>query len=135
VKRLVDTNTVSELNKSKNPHVLRHVAGYLLQHGQLTFSLITYYEILRGFKAVKATTKLSAFEAFCKQQEILPVNSDIIVIAADLWASLKTTGRLIEDCDLFVAATALHHGLPLVTGNVAHFNRIPGLIIEDWTKP
>src|SRR5262249_17466933 len=37
--------------------------------------------------------------------------------------------------DLIIAATALHHGLSLATGIVKHFNRIPSLTIEDWTKP
>ncbi len=53
-------------------------------------------------------------------------------MAADLWASLKQGGTLIGDNDIFIAATALHHGLALATGNVAHFSRIPGLILEDY---
>jgi tRNA(fMet)-specific endonuclease VapC len=135
VKRLVDTNVLSEVLKRKNAQIMRKAASYLNQHGRWTFSLMTYYEIVRGLKARSATTKLARFEALCQRQEILPVTRDLLVLAADLYASLKRAGRLIEDVDLLIAATALHHGLPLATGNTAHFSRIPGLALDDWTKP
>jgi tRNA(fMet)-specific endonuclease VapC len=35
--------------------------------------------------------------------------------------------------DLRIAATALHHQLTIVTRNLKDFQRIPGLLIEDWT--
>ena len=38
----------------------------------------------------------------------------------------------IHDLDLQIASIALSHGLPLVTHNTAHFNRIPGLVLVDW---
>ncbi len=34
---------------------------------------------------------------------------------------------LIPDADLFIAATALHHDLTLVTRNLKHFERVPGI--------
>ena len=37
--------------------------------------------------------------------------------------------------DMFIAATALEENLILVTGNVEHFSRIPGLKIENWREP
>jgi predicted nucleic acid-binding protein len=39
---------------------------------------------------------------------------------------------LIEDADLFIAVIALVHDMILVTNNVTHFARIPGLQVEDW---
>ncbi|MBZ5637791.1 MAG: hypothetical protein LAO51_03430 [Acidobacteriia bacterium] len=39
-------------------------------------------------------------------------------------------GQPLADADLAIAATALYHGLDLVTGNVRHYGRIPGLRIE-----
>ncbi len=100
----------------------------------ITCSLITRFEILRGLKA-SATAQLARFEAWCQSHEILPIRDEIIVVAADCYASLYQTGQLIGDADLLIAATALYHGLALATGNVSHFSRIPGLAIEDWTKP
>jgi predicted nucleic acid-binding protein len=42
-------------------------------------------------------------------------------------AHLEADGRLPGEGDLQIAATALHHGLTVVTGNIRHFERVPGL--------
>lgn len=44
---------------------------------------------------------------------------------------LKVMGLPIPENDLWIAATALEHGLPLVTRD-AHFAKVPGLIVENW---
>jgi predicted nucleic acid-binding protein len=97
--------------------------------------VITRYEILRGLTVKNASRQLNHFELICKRDRILALTEAIAVIAADLWAGLQRRGQLIGDNDLLISATALHHGLAVATGNVAHFSRIPGLSIEDWTKP
>jgi tRNA(fMet)-specific endonuclease VapC len=43
---------------------------------------------------------------------------------------LRRGGRPLADADLQIAATALHHGLELVTGNVRHFERVRGLSLN-----
>jgi tRNA(fMet)-specific endonuclease VapC len=45
---------------------------------------------------------------------------------------LRQQNQLIGDMDLAIAATALTNGLTLVTHNTAHFQRVSGLIFEDW---
>src|SRR5947208_2692848 len=47
-----------------------------------------------------------------------------------LHAQLGASNSLIADADLQIAATAVHHGLRLVTGNLKHFARVPGLLVE-----
>ena len=47
---------------------------------------------------------------------------------------LEKSGKRIGDMDMFIAATALEEDLIVVTGNVDHFNRIPGLKIENWME-
>jgi tRNA(fMet)-specific endonuclease VapC len=47
---------------------------------------------------------------------------------------LEKQGMKIGDMDMFIAATALEEDLILVTGNTEHFERIPGLKIENWLK-
>jgi predicted nucleic acid-binding protein len=54
--------------------------------------------------------------------------------AAQLYADLRRQGKLIPDNDLLIAATALHHGLVLVTNNLHHFQRIPNLPISNWAQ-
>jgi tRNA(fMet)-specific endonuclease VapC len=45
---------------------------------------------------------------------------------------LEKQGLRIGDMDMFIAATALEEDVTLVTGNIKHFERIPGLKIENW---
>jgi tRNA(fMet)-specific endonuclease VapC len=132
---LLDTDILSEIRKGKNPVVAQRAFSYLNQYKRYTCSLITRFEVLRGLKARKATVQLVRFDAWCQVHDILPIRDEIIVLAADCYANLYQAGQLIGDADLLIAATALYHGLALVTGNVAHFSRIPGLVVEDWTKP
>ena len=47
---------------------------------------------------------------------------------------LEKSGKKIGDMDMFIAATALEEDLIVVTGNIDHFNRIPGLKIENWME-
>ena len=49
-------------------------------------------------------------------------------------ASLEREGRRLPDPDLRIGAIALAYGLVLVTGNLRHFARIPGLTAEDWIR-
>lgn len=45
---------------------------------------------------------------------------------------LEHTGQRVDQFDLLIGATALHHRLIIVTSNLKHFQRIPDLTIENW---
>lgn len=46
--------------------------------------------------------------------------------------SLEHQGRRIDQFDLLIGATAIHSDLIVVTSNIKHFERIEGLVLEDW---
>lgn len=129
---LLDTDTLSEVMKGRDARVRERARRYLATYGHFSFSLITRYEILRGLKAKSANRQLAAFDERCQQSTVLPLTDDIIVQAADIYADLHRHGSLISGADILVAATALVHGLILVTENVRHFSRISRLTIESW---
>lgn len=129
---LLDTDTLSAIMRRRQVSVLDRARGYLSQFGTFTFSLITRYEILRGLKAKQADKQLKAFNLECRASEILPISDDVVVQAANLYASLRSQGKLISDADLLIASTAMIHGLVLVTNNTDHFSRIPGLELDSW---
>ena len=52
----------------------------------------------------------------------------------DVRWQLERIGQRIDSIDLLIGVTALHEDLTLVTGNVKHFERIPGLRIENWME-
>lgn len=132
---LIDTDTLSEVMKSRDPSVLRRAREYLAIHGQFTFSIITRYEILRGLKAKGAARQLLAFEDRCRASAMLALTDEIVIRAAEIYGDLHRRGELIMDADILIAATALVHNLVLVTENRAHFQRIPKLRLESWRGP
>jgi tRNA(fMet)-specific endonuclease VapC len=130
-KRVLDTDTLIEFLRD-NAKVVHNVAAYLQHHQQLSFAIVSYYELLRGLSYIKATRQLQSLEQLVVDSEILPLNMSAIRIAADIYATLRRQGNLIPDGDLFIAATALAHDCVLVTNNIAHFERIPNLRLDNW---
>ena len=63
---------------------------------------------------------------------VLPVGEAEAVRAGDLLAALEARGEPIGIEDVWIGATALEHGLRVVTRNLKHFQRIQGLISESW---
>lgn len=58
---------------------------------------------------------------------VLPYDVAIARVYGEIEAALVTRGERLADADLQIAATAIYHGLELVSGNVRHFARVPGL--------
>jgi tRNA(fMet)-specific endonuclease VapC len=56
---------------------------------QLSFSIITRYEILRGLKAKGAVKQLVTFDRFCDANIILPLTDEVIIKASNIYALLK----------------------------------------------
>ena len=128
---LLDTDTLSAYMR-REAAVVTQVEDYLLTHDEISFSVMTRYEVLRGLKAKGATTKLQAFQELCASSDILPLTDDIIDMAADVYADLYNRGELIGEADMLIAGTALVHNLVVVTNNQRHFNRIVGLQLDNW---
>jgi len=58
---------------------------------------------------------------------VLPFDEATAEVFGIVAAQLELAGQTLPDADLQIAATALYHGLELVTGNIRHFGRIEGL--------
>jgi len=94
----------------------------------LALSVISYGEVTEGvLGSVNRVRDLSRWREFLAGCDILNVTLPI----ADRWAELRLYLRerrqIIGDNDLLIAATAQHFGMKVVTRNVRHFGRIPGL--------
>ena len=63
---------------------------------------------------------------------VLPLGNKEALLAGDILASLRKTGQIIGIEDVLLAATALANQYTVVTRNVGHFSRIPGLNVENW---
>lgn len=73
------------------------------------------------------------WEQFIAPFEILPCTADVCWEYGQAFQFLKRNGLLIGANDLWIAATALAFGKPLVTRNAREFQRVPGLTVLDYT--
>lgn len=128
---LFDTDAISEVLKP------RPAAGYVAwlatvpREEQFT-SAVVVGELFKGaFRSAAAARHVENVE-----KRVLPA---VTVLSFDVAAArvygqtrarLESAGRPLADADLQIAATALVHDLELVTGNVKHFGRVPGLRIS-----
>jgi tRNA(fMet)-specific endonuclease VapC len=132
---LLDTDLLSEVLKAKDARVLAKAQQYLSQHGRLSFSAITFYEVIRGMNATRAVKQKASFLQRASTSDVMAISIPVLLRAADLWATAIAGGFPRDDADLIIASTALEAGRVLVTGNTAHFTWIPGLRLEDWRQP
>jgi tRNA(fMet)-specific endonuclease VapC len=130
---LIDTDILSLLMR-RNPAVVANAGLYLAEHKRFSISVITRYEILRGLTVKGAGKQATVFEDFCAQNEVVPISDDVVLRAAEIYADLYKRGELIGDADILIAASALVRGYGLATNNEAHFRRIAGLQITNWSK-
>jgi tRNA(fMet)-specific endonuclease VapC len=97
--------------------------------GPLVISSITVYELFAG---ATDEAKKQDIERLIGPLQILTFDELAARKAADIWRNLRTQNLQIGTRDLFIAATALQHKLPVCTLNHRHFERVPGLeVISD----
>ncbi len=97
-------------------------------------SEITYAELLFGVEnSDRRKHNLENLERFLLRISVLPVWPAIPLYAKER-ARLERIGRRVDDFDLLIGATAIHHGLTLVTNNTKHFQRLNGIKLEDWSR-
>lgn len=93
-------------------------------------SVITVSELLHGVHRAEGAQRArrSAFvEHLLSGMRALEITEQVARVHADIWAQLTARGEVIGAHDLWIAATALAHGMGLATGNTREFKRIPGL--------
>lgn len=133
---LIDTDILSYILKRREPAYSRSQA-YLRDYQKFAISSLTYYECLRGYKAVGATRRLQVFYEFLELIEMIELDQQIFEQAADIYATLRPKGIFPGEFDALIGATALVHGVPVITNNTDHFQPIHdefGLSIDNWME-
>ncbi len=101
--------------------------------GEHSISVITTSELLHGVHRANDIPRRMQREVFVEnvlsELEALPVTSEVARIHAKIWAELEAAGEMIGAHDLWIAATALAHGLQVATTNAREFERVPGLSV------
>jgi tRNA(fMet)-specific endonuclease VapC len=78
---------------------------------------------------------LKLIEELLDDVSVLPFDIALAHEFGKLRVKLRTQGISVSPPDLMTAAMAVAHDLTVVTDNTAHFQRIPGLRLENWLEP
>jgi tRNA(fMet)-specific endonuclease VapC len=101
--------------------------------GRMAISAITLSELCHGAeKSAKVTQNLAVVEEFASLIEVLPYTAKAAAHYGAIRAALDKAGQTIGLNDLHIAAHARSEGLTLVTNNLGEFERVPGLLVENW---
>jgi tRNA(fMet)-specific endonuclease VapC len=125
---LFDTDAISELLRPRPaPAYIEWLRG-IPREDQFT-SAVVIGELYRGAFRSEARERhlVNIRKRILPAVTVLPYDVAIAEVCGLLSAEFEETGQALADADLQIAATAVYHGLELVTGNLRHFARIAQL--------
>lgn len=130
IQYLLDTNIVIYVIK-RRPLALLEV--FNKHQGHMAVSAITVAELIHGAeKSQFPESNLRVVEDFLSRLEVLPYGAEAAYHYGSIRAVLEKQGQTIGVNDLHIAAQARCQGLTLVTNNLREFERVPGLLVENW---
>jgi len=138
---LLDTNVLSELRRPKpDRKVVAFIAAQPLE--LLYVSAVTLAEIRFGIEVVADATKRAELNDWLAhkvrpmfEQRVLPVTEEIMFKWRLLVEDGRKAGYTFSQPDLIIAATALHHGLTVVTRDVSDYERVRAPVFNPWVDP
>lgn len=135
---LLDTNILSELRRPKpDRKVVAFVAAQPLE--LLHVSVVTFAEIRFGIELVADVTRRAALGEWLThkvrpmfEQRTLAITEDIMFKWRLLVEDGRKAGHTFSQPDLMIAATALHHGLTVVSRDVSEYKRARVSVLNPW---
>jgi hypothetical protein len=135
---LLDTNVISELRRPRpKARVVAFVAAQPLE--QLFVSAVTFAEIRFGIEMVSDPIRRAELNDWLDNRlrpmfdrRVLSISEDVMFRWRVLVEDGRKTGHTFSQPDLIIAATALHHGLTLVTRDTADYARARVPLLNPW---
>lgn len=122
---LIDTSVLVDAERGGG------ALGRVPEDEEHSISVITVSELLHGVRRAADGARRSQRQAFVEQVlselEVIPATVEVARIHAEIWAELEAAGEVIGAHDLWIAATAIAHGIRIATANVREYSRVRGL--------
>ena len=130
---MLDTNILIYLLKNKPPFIIEKVND-LPSEAELWMSFFTYAELLKGAeRSTKRSKVMQSLDLLTRQIPVVfNVNKKLCESYGVHFNKLKIAGTPIGANDLWIACHALAESMTLVTHNTREFDRVDGLVVEDW---
>ena len=130
MKYLLDTNTLIYAQKRQG-RCLERIEAHPPEN--LLWSVVSVQELVYGMGKSAYPERMKDYLAALKHlYTVLDFDMACAQRAGQLRAQLELQGTPIGPYDLQLAATALAHGITVVSRNTREFARVPGLLLEDW---
>ncbi len=100
------------------------VTEEIIAGGMGAVSAITVYELFRGVESAKHIQQQKSLLSFL---HVLELTSKITRQVGIIFTTLRGKGVIVSDEDILIAATCVHHNIPLFTTNRKHFENIQRL--------
>lgn len=123
---LIDTDLLIDLERGAGAPAVEEALG----GEDRAISVITVSELLHGVlraTGARRTRRRAFVEHVLGGLRAIPITEPVARMHAELWADLATRGEVVGAHDLWIAATALAHGLGIATRNASDFGRVAGL--------
>ena len=131
---VLDTNAVSALMKG-TPSIVDRLSS--IQPTEVVIPHPVIAEIAFGIERLPRSRRRAALQdrldLLCAELARVEWTDQVSQAYASIKASLERRGTRIEDFDAAIAAHALAFDATLVTADIGHMTRVPGLRIEDWS--
>ena len=135
---LLDTNILSELRKPRpEPKVEAFVAAQPLD--QLYISVVTLAEIRFGIERISDANRRAELGDWLTNkirpmfdQRVLPITEDIMLKWRLLVEEGRKAGHTFSQPDLIIAATAIHHGLTVITRDRKDYDKARAPVMNPW---
>ena len=129
----LDTNVCIKYLKGNSLPILQKLSA-LPQH-QIVLCDIVKLELYYGaYKSAKVKKNLAVLDKLFNEFGNLPFDDRAVIKCGQIRAQLAIKGIPIGPYDFQIAAIALVNNLILVTNNTDEFERVEGLVIEDWEQ-
>lgn len=127
---IVETSFLVDLEREHGRGAPGPAVAFLESNEQarLYLSFVTAGELAAG----TSLAERDKWEAFVAPFYVLGSSPDVSWEYGRAYRYLQENGRLIGGNDLWIAATALAYRMPVVTRNVEHYRRVPGLQVETY---
>ena len=136
---LLDTNVLSELRRPKpDLHVVQFVTRQPLE--LLHVSVVTFAEIRFGIELVRDVGRRVELNEWLThklrpmfEERVLEITEDIMLKWRLLVEEGRKSGHTFAQPDLIIAATALHHGLTIVSRDTGEYEKASAPVLNPWT--
>ena len=129
---IADTSFLIDIFRGRSETAQRKMEELDRASTTICISSITVKELWKGAVRHAHNDEKQKIEQIIHSFQTLPFYLHEARRAAEIEVHLEDSGQIIDAEDIMIAATALCSGQPLITANVKHFERVPGLKVVSY---